>query len=116
MSTNTYRDKYIMVIATGFKFLRDTPDKIRGKIIDYVLFNENDEAMPIALQPYKDSIKLLRNHAKATALTLDYPTEEKIEVDKEFEDITEEDFINLYKEWKKRRDNKRESASTSDNG
>ena len=102
----SFRDRYIMVMATGLKFLRDTPDKVRGKIVDHVLHNEENEPLPVSLQPYKASINALKQHEKAVELSIsdEYTDEEKDEVNKEFDDISEDEFVDLYRDWRKRRD------------
>lgn len=116
MPTNTYRDRVIMMLATGFKFLRDTPDSVRSKIIDHVLYNDENKELPVSLQPFKENIKMLKQHEKATMMVASCnATNDEIDlVDKEFDDITEDDFIDLYKDWRNRRVARRESTDSSD--
>jgi hypothetical protein len=112
----SFRDRHIMVMATGLKFLRDTPEKIRGKIIDYVLFNDENNPLPVSLQPYKKNMNMLKQHTKAVELSMDnsYTDEEKSEVNKEFEDISEDEFVDLYRDWRTRRDDTGKSPDSRD--
>lgn len=100
MTKEEARRKYYIAIACGVKFSKDTPDTVRQMIMEYVLDEDEDKKLPVSLHPYKPNITLLRRMYKLFHdLQINCSDEIRNELEEEVENKTEDEFIEMYKQY-----------------
>lgn len=93
---------YSLFIATGIKFIKTTPDCVIDQIVEYV---NGDFPPPVGIQPYKESVhlyenlKILSSHMQGIA---DQNPELLKEILETFSEMSEEEFIQWYRESRKK--------------
>lgn len=93
---------YCLLIATTIRFERITPANLIDVAIKHVT-SKDDSPPPVGLQPYLESVGLLRNIIKLSEYMDKIEIEDQILFKKIIETIggmTEEEFIRFYKKRK----------------